>query len=186
MATARRATAAAGPLLATLQARFERHRDRHPGLDWAHVAARLAAQPDAARALQAMEDTGGEPDVVGLPAADGRVTFVDCSAESPVGRRSLCYDRAGLESRKEHPPAGNALDAAAAMGVRLLDEAEYRALQAHGPFDTKTSSWIATPDAVRALGGALFCDHRYGRVFTYHNGAPSYYAVRGFRAACTV
>lgn len=187
MATARRAPAAGSDaLLATLRSRFERHPARHPGLAWPAVEARLVARPEALRALQAMEASGGEPDVVGAAAADGAVTFVDCAAESPAGRRSLCYDQAGLESRKEHRPAGNAVDAAAAMGARLLDEAGYRALQSHGVFDAKTSSWIATPDDVRALGGALFCDHRYGRVFTYHNGAQSYYAVRGFRAALTV
>ncbi len=168
-------------LLQTLKSRFERHRHRHEGIAWADVQARLARSPGALRSLSAMEATGGEPDVIGHDGATGRVAFCDCSAESPAGRRSLCYDREALDARKEHRPAGSAVEAAAAMGVELLTQAQYRALQALGEFDLKTSSWIATPPEVRALGGALFGDRRYGRVFVYHNGAASYYAARGFR-----
>ena len=169
-------------LLRTLKARFEKHRRRHEGLSWETVAARLAAAPAGAlAALQAMEASGGEPDVIGHDTATGECLFADCAAESPAGRRSLCYDREALDARKEAKPGGCATERAAEMGVSLLTEAEYRALQALGEFDLKTSSWIATPDEVRALGGALFCDRRYGRVFTYHNGAQSYYAARGFR-----
>lgn len=173
-------TAERQALLKALRARFERHPQRHGGVAWADVQARLEAQPAALRALQAMEASGGEPDVIGREGA--AFVFCDCAAESPAGRRSTCYDREGLESRKEHKPAHNALDMAAEMGVALLTEAQYRELQQLGEFDTKTSSWIATPPAVRELGGALFCDRRYGQVFTYHNGAQSYYAARGFRA----
>lgn len=168
-------------LLQTLKFRFERHRHRHEGIAWADVQARLARSPGALRSLSAMEATGGEPDVIGHDGATGRVAFCDCSAESPAGRRSLCYDREALDARKEHRPAGSAVEAAAAMGVELLTQAQYRALQALGEFDLKTSSWIATPPEVRALGGALFGDRRYGRVFVYHNGTASYYAARGFR-----
>lgn len=169
--------------LATLQARFERHPQRHAGLRWADVAARIAAAPAAVRgSLAAMEDTGGEPDVVGQDGTSGAFVFCDCAPESPAGRRSLCYDAEARSARKENRPAGSALELAARMGVRLLDEAQYRALQQLGEFDLRTSSWIATPPDVRALGGALFGDRRYGRVFTYHNGAHSYYAARGFRA----
>jgi hypothetical protein len=166
-------------LLAALEARFETNRHRHKGIAWADVAAKLKRDTAALRTLQAMEDSGGEPDVIGEHA--GRFTFCDCSAQTPAGRRSLCYDAQALQSRKEHKPRGSALEEAAAMGITLLDEAQYRALQELGEFDTKTSSWIATPPDVRALGGALFCDRRYGKVFVYHNGAESYYAVRGFR-----
>lgn len=173
-------------LLATLQARFARHTDRHVGITWAQVRARLDATPGALDTLDAMERTGGEPDVVGRDAATGVVTFVDCATESPAGRRSLCYDREALDARRENKPAGAAVDMAATMGIELLDEAGYRALQALVPVDLKTSSWIRTPAAIRALGGALFCDRRYDAVFTYHNGAQSYYAARGFRGALRV
>ncbi len=173
-------------LLATLQQRFEAHPHRHPGLAWADVAARLAERPAALRALGEMERTGGEPDVVGRHPATGEVIFTDCSAESPLGRRSLCYDRAGLESRKEHRPENTAVDMAAELGVELLSEAEYHALQQLGEFDLKTSSWLRTPAEVRALGGAIFGDRRFGRVFVYHNGAQSYYGARGFRGSLRV
>jgi len=168
-------------LLLKLKARFEQHPRRHQSVAWADVQARLEGQAVALSSLQAMEGSGGEPDVIAQDAQSGRITFCDCAAESPAGRRSLCYDREALDSRKENKPAGNAVEAAAAMGVALLTEADYRELQALGDFDTKTSSWIATPAEVRALGGALFCDRRYGRVFVYHNGAQSYYAARGWR-----
>jgi len=174
------------PLLQSLKSRFESNMHRHPGLAWSAVQERLKARPAALAALEKMEATGGEPDVVGQDAAAGTFVFCDCSAESPAGRRSVCYDREGLESRKEHRPQDSAVDMAAAMGIELLTEAQYRALQNVGEFDTKTSSWIQTPPAVRKLGGALFCDRRYGVVFTYHNGAQSYYAVRGFRGSLTV
>jgi hypothetical protein len=170
-------------LLRTLQQRFERNAARHPDVSWDDVRARLEKDADALRAIGEMEATGGEPDVVARDARTGELTFCDCSAESPAGRRSLCYDGEALASRKEHPPRGSAVEAAAAMGVELLTEDEYRALQRLGSFDTKTSSWIVTPPDVRALGGALFGDRRYGRVFAYHNGAQSYYAARGFRGA---
>ena len=170
-------------LLRTLKMRFDRHMHRHEGVAWAAVEARLDRQPDALRSLRDMELSGGEPDVVGSQAASGEVTFCDCAAESPAGRRSLCYDREALDARKENKPKGSAVEMAAAMGVELLTEAQYRALQELGEFDTKTSSWIDTPADMRTLGGALFCDRRYGRVFAYHNGAQSYYAARGFRAA---
>lgn len=171
-------------LLEALKTRFERHMARHAGMRWAEVQARLQAQPALLGPLHAMERSGGEPDVIGR-VGDG-VVFCDCSAETPPGRRSLCYDREGLASRKEHRPQHNAVDLAADMGVHLLTEAQYRELQRLGEFDTKTSSWVATPPAIRRLGGALFCDRRYGEVFTYHNGAQSYYASRGFRGALTV
>jgi len=170
-------------LLQTLEARFKANMHRHPGMNWAMVHARLEANPGALKSLHAMETTGGEPDLVGEDAKSGGVTFVDCSAESPEGRRSLCYDRKALESRKENRPQGSAVEMAAAMSVDLLTEEQYLALQALGDFDTKTSSWIETPPDVRSLGGALFCDRRYGRVFVYHNGAQSYYAARGFRGS---
>jgi hypothetical protein len=166
-------------LLHTLKTRFEKHMHRHKGVKWADVQARLESNPAALRSLREMEATGGEPDVMGQEAA--HYTFCDCSAESPGGRRSVCYDREALRSRKEHKPEGSAVEMAAAMGIELLTEAQYRDLQKLGDFDTKTSSWIRTPDDVRALGGALFCDRRYGKVFVYHNGAQSYYAARGFR-----
>lgn len=171
-------------LLAVLKTRFDNNMRRHARLTWHAVLARLEARPDALAALGAMEASGGEPDVVHL-GGDG-ITFCDCAPETPSGRRSLCYDRAARDARKEHKPHGSAIDLAAGMGVELLDEAGYRALQELGEFDTKTSSWIATPPEVRARGGALFGDRRYGRVFVYHNGADAYYAVRGFRALLRV
>jgi hypothetical protein len=174
------------PLLRTLGSRFEKHPHRHEGLAWAQVLARLDAKPAALKALIAMESSGGEPDVIGMDGGSGEVLFCDCTAESPLGRRSLCFDDEALNARKENKPAGSAVAMALAMGVELLSEAQYRALQQLGEFDLKTSSWIATPDDVRSLGGALFCDRRYGRVFVYHNGAPSYYAARGFRALLRV
>lgn len=173
-------------LLATLQQRFARHGHRHPEVDWAAVQARLQGNAAALRSLHAMERTGGEPDVIGTAGADGAFLFCDCAAESPRGRRSLCYDAEALQARKENRPEGSAVGMAQAMGIALLTEAQYRLLQALGTFDRKTSSWIATPPAIRALGGALFCDRRYDTVFTYHNGVQSYYAARGFRGALTV
>lgn len=168
-------------LLRALKARFDDHTERHQGVAWADVQHRLERSPGTLRSLQLMQATGGEPDAIVQDGQTGAVTFCDCSAETPAGRRSVCYDRQGLESRKEHKPEGNAVDMAAGMGIRLLDEAQYRALQDLGVFDAKTSSWIETPADVRKLGGALFCDRRYGKVFVYHNGAQSYYAARGFR-----
>ena len=173
-------------LLETLEARFSAHPERHRGLKWDTVRARLEGHASALKVLQAMEDTGGEPDVTGVDKKSGRITFTDCAAESPARRRSLCYDRAALDARKEAKPKSSALEVAAKIGVRLLDEAAYRALQELGEFDLKTSSWILTPAPIRALGGALFCDRRYEQVFTYHNGAQSYYAARGFRGAVDV
>lgn len=173
-------------LLQALQARFEKHMHRHQGIAWVDVRSKLEDNPDALRSLREMEATGGEPDVIAKDAAAGHYTFCDCSAESPSGRRSTCYDREALESRKENRPASSALEMAAAMGIELLTEAQYRELQTLGDFDTKTSSWIKTPSDVRALGGALFCDRRYGKVFVYHNGAQSYYAARGFRGTLRV
>jgi hypothetical protein len=173
-------------LLTTLQARFEQNMNRHKGLEWSKVQARLEASPEKLRSLHEMERTGGEPDVVGHDKKSGEYLFFDCAAESPKGRRSICYDRAALESRKEHKPADNALDMAAAMGIELLTEEQYRYLQTFGAFDTKTSSWIKTPAAIRKLGGALFCDRRYNTAFVYHNGAESYYAARGFRGVLKV
>ncbi|AGA56989.1 hypothetical protein Theco_0789 [Thermobacillus composti KWC4] len=169
-------------LLATLKARFEKFAGRHEGIAWADVQARLeAADPGKLWSLHEMERTGGEPDVVGRDPETGEMLFVDCSAESPKGRRSVCYDQEALESRKEHKPADSAVGMAAAMGIELLTEAQYRSLQQLGEFDKKTSSWIKTPEKIRRLGGALFCDRRYDTVFVYHNGAESYYAARGFR-----
>jgi hypothetical protein len=173
-------------LLRTLKARFEKNMGRHEGVDWSEVQARLESLPDKLRSLEQMERTGGEPDVVGRDGKSGEFVFVDCSAESPAGRRSVCYDREGLESRKEHRPADCATDMAAAMGVEILTEEQYRDLQKLGCFDTKTSSWVKTPPSIRKLGGALFCDRRYDHVFVYHNGAQSYYAARGFRGALRV
>jgi hypothetical protein len=170
-------------LLKALKARFEKNMDRHKGLAWAQVQGKLEAHPEKLWSLSEMERTGGEPDVVGHDKKTGEYIFYDCSAESPKDRRSLCYDREALDSRKENKPANNAMDVAAAMGVELLLEEEYRALQKLGNFDTKTSSWIQTPSAIRKLGGALFCDRRYDTVFVYHNGAESYYAARGFRGS---
>jgi|ERR1043166_6586975 hypothetical protein len=173
-------------LLKTLKARFEKNMGRHKGLEWARVQARLESDSEKLSSLSEMERTGGEPDVVGFDKKTGEYTFCDCSAESPKDRRSLCYDRAALESRKEHKPKNNAVDLAAAMGVELLTEAQYRDLQKLGEFDLKTSSWITTPAEIRKRGGALFCDRRYDTVFTYHNGAESYYAARGFRGSLRV
>ena len=173
-------------LLQTLKTRFEQNMRRHEGIQWAAVQAKLEADAGKLWSLREMERTSGEPDVVGPDAKTGEYVFYDCSAETPKGRRSTCYDREGLESRKEHRPENTAIDMAAAMGVELLSEQQYRELQRLGEFDVKTSSWIATPADIRKLGGALFCDRRYGHVFVYHNGAQSYYAVRGFRAALRV
>ncbi|GIW33974.1 DUF4256 domain-containing protein [Meiothermus sp.] len=173
-------------LLRVLKSRFEQHPHRHPGLKWADIEARLLAQPHKLASLLQMENTGGEPDVVGYDATSGALLFFDCSPESPKGRRSLCYDRAALEARKANKPAGSALEMAAAMGLELLTEEQYRALQQLGPFDTKTSSWLQTPKPIRKLGGALFGDRRYNCVFVYHNGAESYYAARGFRGCLRV
>lgn len=168
-------------MLKALQARFEKHINRHQGLEWAKVQAKLEAKPEKLWSLSEMERTGGEPDVVGHDKKTGEYIFYDCAAESPTGRRSLCYDREALDSRKEAKPKNNALDLAAALGVELLTEEQYRELQKLGEFDVKTSSWVKTPDAIRKLGGALFCDRRFETVFVYHNGAESYYAGRGFR-----
>lgn len=173
-------------LFGLLKVRFEKHMNRHPKLDWAGVQARLEQNPGKIRSLDAMERTGGEPDVVGYDPADDCYIFFDCSAESPAGRRSLCYDRAGLESRKENKPENSAMDIAHAMGIRLLTVEEYTELQKSGNFDTKTSSWVLTPSDIRELGGALFAEYRYGKVFVYHNSAPSYYAARGFRGSLRV
>ena len=173
-------------LLQTLKARFEKNMRRHKGISWADVQGRLEQNPEALKSLQQMEATGGEPDVIGHDKDTGRYAFCDCSAESPSGRRSLCYDREALDSRKENKPEGSALEMAAGMGIDLLTEEQYRELQKLGDFDARTSSWVQTPPDVRALGGALFCDRRYGRVFVYHNGAQSYYAARGFRGVLVV
>lgn len=173
-------------LLRSLRSRFENNPIRHEGMAWAQVLSRLESTPAALKALAAMESSGGEPDVIGVDAGTGELLFCDCAAESPLGRRSLCFDDDALHARKENKPAGSAAGMARAMGGELLTEAQYRALQQLGEFDLKTSSWIATPDDVRALGGALFGDRRYGRVFVYHNGAQSYYAARGFRSLLRV
>jgi Protein of unknown function (DUF4256) len=173
------------PLFAALKDRFDKHMHRHAGLAWADVQARLEADPRALRSLREMEATGGEPDVVAQEDS-GPLHFVDCALESPAGRRSCCYDGEALAARKENKPQHSAVEMAAAMGIELLTEDQYRALQRLGTFDEKTSSWIATPSEVRVLGGALFCDRRYGRVFVYHNGAQSYYAARGFRGVLRV
>jgi uncharacterized protein DUF4256 len=173
-------------LLRALKARFEKNMNRHKGLEWAKVQARLEANTEKLSALNEMERTGGEPDVVGFDKKTGEYIFYDCSAESPKGRRSFCYDREALESRKEHKPKNNAIDMAAAMGIELLTEEEYRTLQQLGDFDAKTSSWLKTPSDIRELGGAIFADFRYGNIFIYHNGAESYYAVRGFRGSLRV
>ncbi len=173
-------------LLQTLKARFEKHMNRHPGLEWGQVQSRLDAHPGKLWSLNEMERTGGEPDVIGQDKKTGEFLFCDCSAESPKDRRSVCYDREALESRKEHKPKSSAIEMATAMGIEILAEAEYRQLQTLGSFDTKTSSWVKTPPEIRRLGGAIFCDRRYDQVFTYHNGAESYYAARGFRGALRV
>ena len=173
-------------LLSALKARFEKNMNRHKGLKWADVEAKLAANTEKLWSLNEMEATGGEPDVVGHDKKTGDYIFFDCSAESPKGRRSVCYDREALESRKEHKPKNSAIDMAAAMGIELLTEQQYRELQELGDFDTKTSSWIQTPAEIRKLGGAVFCDRRYDHVFVYHNGAESYYAARGFRSSLRV
>lgn len=173
-------------LLGTLKARFEKNMHRHENLEWDMVQAKLKSKSEKLSALQKMENTGGEPDVVGYDETTDEYIFSDCSAESPKGRRSLCYDRDALESRKEHKPANNVIDMAASMGIELLSEEQYRELQRRGSFDLKTSSWVKTPDNIRRLGGALFCDHRYDTVFVYHNGAESYYAARGFRGSIRI
>src|SRR5947199_5568370 len=173
-------------LLRALKARFEKHMNRHKGLEWAKVQAKLEANTEKLWSLNEMERTGGEPDIVGFDKKAGEYIFYDCSAESPKGRRSVCYDREALESRKEHKPKDSAMNMAAAMGIELLTEEQYRELQELGNFDTKTSSWVQTPSDIRKLGGALFCDRRYGHVFVYHNGAESYYAARAFRGSLRV
>jgi hypothetical protein len=173
-------------LLETLQVRFEKYMERHKGLEWAKVQAKLEAHPEKLSSLNVMESTGGEPDVVGYDKTTGEYIFYDCSAESPIGRRSLCYDREALESRKQNKPENSALDMVTAMGIELLTEEQYRELQKLGNFDTKTSSWVKTPADIRELGGAIFCDRRYDHVFMYHNGAESYYAARGFRGSLRV
>jgi len=173
-------------LFGLLKVRFEKHMNRHPGLDWARVKARLEQNLQKLGSLDAMESTGGEPDVVGYDPADDCYIFYDCSAESPAGRRSLCYDRAGLESRKENKPENSAKDMANTMGISILTVEEYMELQKSGNFDTKTSSWVLTPSDIREFGGALFAEYRYGKVFVYHNSAPSYYSARGFRGSLRV
>ena len=173
-------------LLQALKVRFEKNSHRHAGIAWAQVRAKLEGHPDALKSLRAMEASGGEPDFIGHDKETGHVIFCDCSAESPAGRRSACYDGQALDARKENKPEHSAVEMAAAMGIELLTEQQYRELQSLGDFDTKTSSWIKTPPDIRALGGALFCDRRYGKVFVYHNGAQSYYAARGFRGSLRV
>ncbi|MBN2273270.1 MAG: DUF4256 domain-containing protein [Bacteroidales bacterium] len=173
-------------LIRTLKTRFEQNMNRHIGLEWAKVQAKLDANPQKLWSLNEMERTGGEPDVIGHDIKSGEYIFYDCSAESPKGRRSLCYDRLAMESRKDHKPENNTIDMATAMGIELLTEDQYRELQKLGIFDTKTSSWVKTPAEIRKLGGAIFCDRRYNHVFVYHNGAESYYGVRGFRSSLRV
>lgn len=175
-----------GEILQALESRFADNMRRHPGLKWADVEAKLAESDDKLWSLLEMEKSGGEPDVVDYDKKTGEFIFVDCSAETPKGRRSICYDRQALDSRKEHKPANSAMDLAEAMGVEMLTEEQYRDLQKLGEFDLKTSSWVKTPPEIRKLGGALFCDRRYATVFLYHNGAESYYAVRGFRGMLRV
>jgi hypothetical protein len=172
--------------ITTLAERFAKNKGRHAGIAWNTVLAKLEASPARLRVLAEMERTGGEPDVIGVDETSGAFIFCDCSPESPAGRRSLCYDRAALDGRKENKPGGNVVEVAAAIGIELLTEQHYRELQLLGEFDRKTSSWVATPADIRALGGALFCDRRYGKVFAYHNGAESYYAARGFRGRVEV
>lgn len=173
-------------LLSTLKNRFERNMNRHEGLEWAKVTGRLETNKEKLWSINEMERTGGEPDIVGTYEISGEYIFYDCSAESPKGRRSICYDREALESRREHKPQNSAVEMAAEMGIELLTEEQYRQLQKHGEFDTKTSSWVLTPAAIRELGGALFCDRRFNNVFVYHNGAESYYGARGFRGLIRV
>ena len=173
-------------LIRVLEARFEKNKNRHQGLEWAKVQTKLEANTEKLWSLNEMERTGGEPDVVGHDKKTGEYIFYDCSVESPKGRRSVCYDREALESRKEHKPENNAIDMTVAMGIELLTEEQYRELQKLGNFDTKTSSWVKTPADIRKLGGAIFCDRRYETVFVYHNGAESYYAARGFRGSLRV
>ena len=173
-------------LFGILKTRFENNMNRHKNLEWAKVQAKLKADPEKLWSINEMEKTGGEPDIVGFDESAGEYIFYDCSAESPKGRRSLCYDRAALESRKQHKPENSAVEMAAAMGIELLTEEQYRGLQRLGKFDAKTSSWIETPSEIRKLGGALFADFRYDKVFVYHNGAESYYAARGFRGSIKV
>jgi hypothetical protein len=173
-------------LLASLKTRFEKHTNRHKGVEWSKVQAKLEANAQKLWSLNEMENTGGEPDVVGHDKKTGEYVFYDCSAESPRGRRSVCYDHEALNARKEHKPKDSAVNMATGMGVELLTEEQYRALQQLGEFDTKTSSWIQTPSDIRKLGGALYCDRRYNHIFLYHNGAESYYAVRGFRGSLRV
>lgn len=173
-------------LIHTLKSRFDKNMGRHKGIEWAKVQAKLEANTDKLWSLNEMEITGGEPDVTGIDKKTGEYIFTDCSPESPAGRRSLCYDHEALEKRKEHKPKDSATNMAADMGIEILTEAEYRDLQTLGKFDLKTSSWVATPDAIRNLGGAVFCDRRYNTVFYYHNGAESYYAARGFRGTLRV
>ena len=173
-------------LLSALKTRFEKNMHRHQGLEWAHVQAKLDAHPEKLWSLSEMERTGGEPDVVGYDEETGEYTFYDCSSESPLGRRNVCYDREALESRKEHKPKDNAIDMATAMGIEILSEEQYRELQKLGNFDTKTSSWLKTPAEIRKLGGAIFADRRYDHVFVYHNGAESYYGARAFRGSLRV
>jgi len=173
-------------LLATLKTRFTKNMQRHPGLVWIEVQVRLEANPEILWSLKEMEATGGDPDVVGLDQKTGEYIFYDCSAETPKGRRNVCYDRAALDARKEFKPANSAMDMAAAMGIEMLTEEQYRELQMLGKFDTKTSSWLVTPAAIRKLGGAIFGDRRYDHVFVYHNGAESYYGARGFRGSLRV
>jgi len=173
-------------ILKTLKTRFEKNMQRHPGLAWADVQPKLEARPEKLWSLNEMEHTGGEPDVVGHDQATGEYIFYDCSAETPKDRRNICYDQAALESRKEFKPRGSALEMAAAIGIEILNEEQYQALQKLGKFDTKTSSWLQTPPEIRSLGGAIFGDRRFNRVFVYHNGAESYYGVRGFRGSLRV
>ena len=173
-------------LLSKLKTRFEKNKNRHKGIEWDKVQARLESNNEKLWSLNEMEETGGEPDVVGYDKKTGEYIFFDCSAESPKGRRSFCYDHEALEARKEHKPENSAVEMATDMGIELLTEEQYRELQKLGKFDTKTSSWVKTPDAIRKLGGAVFCDRRYDTVFLYHNGAESYYAARGFRGSLRV
>jgi hypothetical protein len=187
MAKAKELSGKAGDrLIETLKARFDAHPERHVGVAWSAVEKRLRASPSRLAVLDAMEQSGGEPDVVAVDSKTGEITFVDCSAQSPTGRRNVCYDRRALDARKAHKPKNDALSMAAAMGATLLTADEYHALQALGAFDTATSSWVQTPERIRALGGALFCDRRFDTVFVYHNGAESYYGGRGFRCSVRV